>query len=133
MSMWAEIVNTALLGCGRKPLSFNGATGNLSDLLAQLDQSHREGALLVAAALAWRDERVSALPMKDTQPLPEACEPDDTPRCSERQATYLAMILRGEHHGTVPEWVEKATETGVSAPEELLPGLLAFGLVHWRH
>src|SRR5687767_3257760 len=121
MGLWTEIVNTALIGCERKSLSLNDATGELGVMLAQFDQNDREGALLSAAALVSIYDRAATSPMKDTQPALEACEPEDAPRCRERAATYLAMILRGEHPGTVPEWIGKATEAGVRAPEECLP------------
>jgi hypothetical protein len=132
MSLWTEIVNTAVIGYARKPLSLTGMTGELGGLLARLDQNDREGALLGAAAPVWQYEQAAALPMKDTRPLPEACEPDDTPRCSERAAAYLAMILREDYSELLPEWVAKAAAAGRRAPEELLPELLEFGRKRWR-
>ncbi len=83
MSLWNEITNTALIGCERKPLSLNRAADKLGGLLTQLDQSDREGALLGAAAIVSLYGRAGSLPSKDTLPLPEACMPDDAPRCSE--------------------------------------------------
>jgi Family of unknown function (DUF5691) len=127
MSLWTEIVNTALIGCQRKPLSLDGATGELSVLLGSLDQNDREGALLETAALAALYERAATLPIKDTQPLPEACEPDDTSRCSERAAIHLAMMLRGEHGDVLPEWLAKMAAAGRRPPRESLPQLLELG------
>jgi hypothetical protein len=127
MSLWTEIVNTALIGCERKPLSLSGAADNLGGLLAQLDQNDREGAMLGAAALASLYERAGTLPLKDTLPAPEACDLDDAPRCGERAAIRLAMMLRGEYIELLPEWLAKAAEAGRRAPEELLPPLLELG------
>lgn len=128
MSLWTEITNTALIGCERKPLSLNGAADKLGGLLAQLDQNDREGALLGAAAIASLYERAGALPLKDMLPAPEACEPDEAPRCGERAAIRLAMMLRGEYRELLPEWLAKAAAAGRRAPEELLPPLLELGL-----
>ena len=129
MSLWTEIINTALIGCERKSLSLNGAADRLGGLLAQLDQNDREGALLGAAAVVSLYERAGSFPLKDAQPLLEACEPDDAPRCSERAAIHLAVMLRGERQWLLPEWLEKVAERGRRATEELLPPLLEFGRV----
>src|SRR5262245_60928215 len=105
MSLWTEITNTALIGCERKSASFSGAADKLGGLLARLDQNDREGALLGAAALVSLYERAGTLPLKDLPPAPEACEPDDAPRCSEGAAVHLAMMLRGEYGELFPEWL----------------------------
>ncbi len=127
MSLWTEIVNTALIGCERKPLSLNRQEGQLGVLLAQFDQNDREGSLLGVAALVSLYDRAATLPEKDEQPLPEACVPDDAPRCSELAASRLAIMLRGEYEDHLDEWLKKAEENGLRAPEELLPQLLEHG------
>jgi hypothetical protein len=127
MSLWIEIVNTALIGCERKPLSLGESSGKLGGLLTQLDQNDREGALLGAAALVSLYERAGSLSLKDEQPLPEACEPDGAPRCGERAAIHLTMMLRGEYKNLLPEWMAKAAAAGRRAPEELLTLLLNTG------
>ncbi|HEY6400979.1 MAG TPA: DUF5691 domain-containing protein, partial [Blastocatellia bacterium] len=127
MNLWTEIVSTALIGCESKQLSFNEATGELRVLLAQLDQNDREGSLLSAAAIVSLYKRAAALPVKDDQPLPEACEPDDRPHCGVGASNHLAMILRGEHQELLPEWLGKSADAGMRAPEELAPRLLEYG------
>lgn len=127
MSLWTETTNTALIGCERKPLSLNEATGKLGGLLGRLDQNDREGALLGAAALVSLYERAGSLPLKDMLPLPEACELDAAPRCSERAVDHLAMMLGGEYRELLPEWLAKTAAAGRRAPEELLPPLLELG------
>lgn len=127
MSMWTEIINTALIGCERKSLSLNREADKLGGLLAQLDQDDREGALLGAAALVSLYELAGRAPLKDAQPLPEACELHDAPRCTERAAIHLGMILRGEYQELLPEWLAKVAAAGQRAPEEFLPQLLELG------
>jgi hypothetical protein len=127
MSLWTEITNTALIGCERKSLSLDPPADKLGGLLAQLDQNDREGALLGAAALVSFYERAGTLPMKDARPAPEACELDDAPRCGERAAVHLAMMLRGEYQRLLPEWLAKVAAAGLRAPEELAPPLLELG------
>ena len=95
MSLWTEITNTALIGCERKSPSLHGAADKVGVLLAQLDQNDREGALLGAAALVSLYDRAGTLPLKDTPPLPEACEPGDAPRCGERAAAWIEGFLKG--------------------------------------
>ncbi|HEX5083719.1 MAG TPA: DUF5691 domain-containing protein, partial [Blastocatellia bacterium] len=127
MSLWTEITNTALIGCERKPLSLNGASGKLGDLLGRLDQSDREGALFGAAAAVSLYVRAGSLSLKDEQPLPEASDPDDAPRCGEQSAIRLEMMLRGEYKELLPEWLAKTAAAGRRAPEELLTLLLNTG------
>jgi hypothetical protein len=127
MSLWVEITNTALIGCERKAPSLKGDAGAIGSLLSQLDHNDREGALLGAAALMSLYERAGSLPSKDALPLPEACEPDAAPRCSDRAAIHLAMMLRGEYQELLPEWLTLAAATGKRAPEGLLPPLLEVG------
>jgi hypothetical protein len=129
VSLWTEITNTALIGCERKPPSLNRESDKLGELLAQLDQNDREGALLGAAALVSLYERAGSLPLKDERRLPEACALDDTPRCSERAAVHLAMMLRGEYQRLAPEWLSKVAAAGQRAPEEVLPPLLELGRI----
>jgi hypothetical protein len=128
MSLWTEITNTALIGCERKAPSFKGA-GAIGSLLTQLDQNDREGALLGAAALVSLSERAGRLPLKDTLPAPEACEPDAATRCCERAAVHLTIMLRGKYRELLPEWLAKTSAAGRHAPEELLPPLLELGRI----
>src|SRR5262245_66631217 len=123
MSLWNEITNIALIGCERKPLSLNRGEDKLGGLLAQLDQSDREGALLGAAAVVSLYGRAGSLPSKDTRPLPEPCKPDDAPRCSGLSGIHLATMLRGEYQQLAPEWLSKVAAAGRRAPEEVLPAL----------
>src|SRR5215475_9018939 len=127
MSLWNEIPNIELIGCERKPLSLNRREDKLGGLLAQLDQSDREGALLGAAAIMSLYGRAGSLPSKDTRPSPVACEPDDAPRLSGRSTVHLAMMLRGDYQRLLPEWLAKVAAAGQRAPEELLPPLIELG------
>ncbi len=129
MRLWNEITNTALIGSERKPLSLKPSADRIGRLLAQLDRNDREGALLGAAAIVSLYERAGSLPPKDTRPLPEACEVDDAPRCGERAAIHLAIMLGGEYQELLPEWLAKVAASGRRAPEELSPPLLELGHV----
>jgi Family of unknown function (DUF5691) len=129
MSLFNEILNTALIGCERKSLSLSQPGGKLGELLAQLDLNDREGTLLGAAALVSLYERAGSLPLKDTQQLPEASEPDTAERCSKVAIIHLSMMLRGEYQGVLPEWLAKLAVAGKRVTEELLPPLLELGRV----
>src|SRR5215510_14213708 len=112
MSLSTEIINTALIGCERKSLSLSQSTDKLGRLLAQLDRNDRESTLLGAAAVVLLYESAGSLPLKDTQPLPEKCEPDTTERCSERAKIHLAIMLRGEYQKLLPEWLAALSSAG---------------------
>jgi len=127
MNLWAEIINTALIGCERKPLALSMPTDQLGLLLAQLDQNDREGTLLGAAAVFSLYNRAGSLPLKDTQSLPDACESDTAGCCSKRAMIHLAMMLRGEYEILLPEWLSALSSAGQRAQAELLPAVLELG------
>ena len=127
MSLWTEITNTALIGCERE-IALAQRGGGQDRWPARATRSERPRRRAVrrgGAGVALRSR--GTLPLKDTRPLPEACEPDDAPRCGERAAIHLAMMLRGEYRELLPEWMAKTAAAGRRVSEELLPPLLELG------
>ena len=146
--MWQDVVTTALVGTERRSLSLNPSShpplsplskggieevskeeesGQLGDLLSHLNHSDPEGALLSAAAAISLYQQAGQLPVKDNQPLPEPCQPDELPACSTRTGQYLRLMLLKEREKLLPEWLAAAAKAGKRAPEHCLPGLLELG------
>jgi hypothetical protein len=127
MSIWTDIVTTAVVGTERQALAASAVDAALQAPLAQLDSTDREGALLNAAALTALHERAGRLPVKHSETLPEAAPDETLPRCNARVAARLKLLLRGEHSELLPEFLNTLASTGQRVPEEVLPTLLETG------
>jgi len=126
MNLWQDLIKVALLGTERQSLELPSPSGPLGDLLARLDISDQEGALLGAAAVFSLHQRAGQLPLTDNQPLPEPCELDDAPCCNSLAAQHLSLMLSGQYTEVLPEWLEAVAASGQRVPEERLPALLEF-------
>lgn len=127
MNLWQEVVTTALVGTQRRALSLTLPTGQLGDILSDLNSSDPEGALLSAVAAISLYQQAGQLPVKNHQPLPQRCPPDESPCCSTRAGQYLRLMLLKEREKLLPEWLAAAAKAGKRAPEHCLPGLLELG------
>lgn len=130
MTTWLNIINTAVIGVERQKLpelQSSRLGDRLSGLLAQLDPSDQEGALLNAAAAAALYVRAGRLPLRDSGSLPEPCAVADLPSIAPRAAQRLSLILNGRHTVVLEEWLQAAAKRGLRATEELLPLLLDLG------
>ena len=127
MSLWQEVLTTALVGTQRRSLSLNSPTGQLGDLLSHLNPSDPEGVLLSAAAAISLYQQAGQLPVKDNQPLPDLCPPDELPCCSICAGQHLRLMLLKERQKLLPEWLSAAAKAKKRASEYCLPGLLELG------
>src|SRR5262249_9753430 len=127
MNLWSDLVKMAVIGAERQPFALPPSNDPLAAMIAQFDQKDREGALLGAAAAASLYERTGRSPLKETSPLPPPSAIDDTPRCSEKSALRLRMMLQGQHNVLLPEWLNALARKGGRVPEEFLPSLLLLG------
>ncbi|HEY9665920.1 MAG TPA: DUF5691 domain-containing protein [Coleofasciculaceae cyanobacterium] len=140
MSLWQDIVTTALVGTQRRSLSLTpspatppvsqgekGESDRLNHLLSHLNNSDPEETLLSAAAAIALYQKAGQLPAKDNQPLLAPCQPDEMPSCSPHAAQHLRLILLKQRQKLLPEWLAAATNAGKRAPEHCLPQLLELG------
>lgn len=137
--MWQEVVTTSLVGTQRRSLILTpppaappltkggiGESGQLGNLLSHLNDSDPEGTLLSAAAAISLYQQAGQLPVKDNQPLPAPCQPDELPCCSIRAGQHLRLMLL-KRQKLLPEWLAAAAKAGQRASEYCLPGLLELG------
>ncbi|EDX77055.1 hypothetical protein MC7420_192 [Coleofasciculus chthonoplastes PCC 7420] len=127
MSLWQDVITTALVGTERRTLTLTPATNPLSQLLCQLNSTDPEATLLSAAGAISLYHRAGQRPITDNQPLPEPCPPDDKPPCSPRAAHYLKLMLQKERVKLLPEWLASAATAGYRVPDYYLPELLEVG------
>ncbi|HMV51943.1 MAG TPA: DUF5691 domain-containing protein [Blastocatellia bacterium] len=127
MSLWQDIIKIAVIGVERQPLQFGASPEVLQQLVARLDQTDREAALLGAAAAASLYERGGRLPARDLQPLPEACALEDVPACGSQAAQTLRLLLGGERRELLPEWLSALAAINRRVASAQLPALLDHG------
>jgi hypothetical protein len=127
MSIWADIVTTAVVGTERQALPASAVDAALQALYAQLETADREGALLHAAALTALYERAGRLPAKSGEASPEAAPAETLPRCNTRVAARLRMLLQRGYDDLFAEFLAALAQTSQRVPEEVLPVLLETG------
>ncbi len=132
-SSWQEILSAATLGTERANVAFAPITGQVGELIKQIDASNAERYLLRVSALITLYRKAGRVPSLTKTLPPPACEPDELPRCSPMAASRLASILSGSYRNTLPEWLMLAEGNGARAPEELLPELLDWGAANPDH
>ena len=116
---WPELVSTALVGTGRRPLA---ATG---------DASAPEASLLDLAALATARRRAGHRPDRITTGAEAPAAPDVRPEAPAEAVTTLSVLLAG--HAKVPggpggllrEWFERCAAAGRRLPHRHLLAVLA--------
>ena len=126
MSIWTDIVTTAVVGTERQALPVALGDAALQPLYAQLELADREGTLLHTAALTALYEIAGRLPAKHGASLPEAAPEETMPRCNARVAARLCLLLQGEYAGLFPEFLTLLAQTQQRIPEEFLPALLDY-------
>ncbi|NJN65587.1 MAG: hypothetical protein HC884_02170 [Chloroflexaceae bacterium] len=126
-TFWHELTVTALVGTGRQPLRLPLPGDPLTTLLAGLDPSNQEHALLSAAAAAVLYRQAGQRPLTSDFPSFAPCPPDHAPRCTPRAAQHLALMLRGTYQEVLSEWLAAAAAAGQRVPEEHLVSLLEAG------
>lgn len=128
MQIWDDILATAVVGTEQREFKLTAREDELGRLLAQIDNTDREGSLLSAASVValYRSAGVVA-PPADTHQLPEVCYQEETSRSSSASGQHLALMLDGEFREVLPEWLAAMHKAHKRVPEEHLPALLDHG------
>ena len=126
-SILQTITATALIGTQRQPFTSISTDGNLGKLLASIDTTNQEAALLSTVTIVTMYQQAGQLPPQDSSPLPEPCELEDLPRCSDRTGYYLSLMLNGEQTQLLPELLDRLADLGQRVHETSLPSLLDLG------
>ena len=127
-SVLKTITATALIGTQRQPFTPISTDGNLGQLLASVDTTNQESALLSTVAIATMYQQAGRLPITNYElRIIEPCELEDLPRCSDRTGYYLSLMFNGEHQQLLPELLDRLAELGQRIHETSLPSLLDLG------
>ncbi|WP_143306337.1 DUF5691 domain-containing protein [Chitinophaga vietnamensis] len=131
MQFWQSIINTALMGTGRKPADTTGFSGPLQDAADKIlgDTSlDKEEQFLRLSSLAWnyRQAGVSAAAVKGA--IITVCEADDKPYTPPAFVNALKQVLDTQNQTLLVMWLERCVEAGYVLLPEYLPLLLEKGV-----
>jgi hypothetical protein len=127
-SLLQNVTAIALIGTQRQPFTPISTDGKLGQLLVNVDTTNQEAALLSTVAIVTIYQQAGQLPVTNHQlAIPEPCELDDLPRCSDRTGYYLSLMLSGEHQQLLPELLDRLADLGQRVHETSLPSLLDLG------
>lgn len=126
MSLWQNVVQTALVGSDRQSPTLPPIEGELGKILAKLDTADIERKLLGSAASIALYQRAGKVPVNVIEEI-TPCDLEDLPRCSHKTAQYLKQILHGEYAQILPDCLAIIAANGKRVSEENLPAILALG------
>ncbi len=127
-SILQTITANALIGTQRQAFTPIATDGNLGKLLANIDSSNQEAALLGTVAIITMYQQAGQLSITNYElRIPEPCELEDLPCCSDRTNYYLSLMLNGEQTQLLPELLDRLANLGQRVHETSLPSLLDLG------
>jgi hypothetical protein len=121
------LTQVALLGTERQGLPSVPADSPFGEVLARVDGTQRELALLRVAALTGQYERAGALPVKVGTTDVVKCPPETLPWVKALAGSHLLTMLAGEKTELLTEWLRLCAATKQLAPPEAGPLLLSLG------
>ncbi len=127
MQTWQEVLRTALVGTERQDIPQTPGDDPVSRLLAQVDRSSRERALLNLSAILACSRRAGYLLSETAEATPAPAEENDLPLCLPEAAQDLSLMLQGEFDELLPEWLTAVAGKGQRVPDQTLPDLLNQG------
>lgn len=155
MELWNDIINTALLGTEKKPLTpqFGPTAPHGSPSALQADPASpqqapetalrqamaqistqpgldKEEQFLQLAALTFNVRQSGTKPLHQPTLKATPAAPESQPYCSQRAAQVLKDILEAESQPLVNLWLERCIATNQLATPELVPTLLNRAIQH---
>lgn len=127
MRTWDDILATAVVGTEQREFKLATGEDELGRLLAQLNQTDREGSLLSVASIVALYRGAGVAPPVDTQSSSNASEQDEASSAGAKSGQHLAFMLEGEFREVLPEWLAAMNNAHKRVPEEHLPALLEHG------
>jgi hypothetical protein len=126
-SISQTIVAAALIGTQRQPFTPPLMDGMLGELLAKIEPTNQEVALLSAATAILLYQKAGQLLIATDSPLAQPCDLDDLPRCNDRAASYVKLAMSAEYIEVLPECLAAVAGVGQRIPEKSLSNLLDLG------
>lgn len=133
MQFWNEIINTAILGTEKKPVSLAALPAPLRDtaaIIAGHTPADKEEQFLQLAALSFNFRQSGTKPLHQPALLFPEAPPETLPYCSPRAAQVLKDILAEDNPNLLAWWLDHCVQAQKLSPPELLPPLLNRAVNH---
>ncbi|MCW3466561.1 DUF5691 domain-containing protein [Chitinophaga nivalis] len=127
MQCWNHIINTALLGTGKKPVQptdFPEVLREAAEKIMATDTLDREDQLLQLGAIAFNYRQSGVQPVTgDVQPLP-LCAEEDKAYCPDTARHALHQALDTNSQPLIQLWLDACITANLLAPPDDIPLLL---------
>ncbi len=124
---WEKLVATALVGTDRQTPDASGLEGALGPFVEQLNPNDAEGLVLGMGGAIATYTQAGIQASEYTGPVPDPCEAEDFPICSDLITQQLQRVLSGPYRQVLPELLASLKEARQLVPAHYLPLLLELG------
>lgn len=126
MEAWNEIINTAMLGTGKKLPAENLLPQDIAELLPLLQQqtTDKEEQFLQTASLVFNYRQCGNTPVKKVGISIPLAPPEEKPFCSPLALQVVKDILEEESYSLLTLWLNKCNEKQKIVQPEVIPQLL---------
>lgn len=133
MQFWNEIVNTAMLGTEKKPVTtevFPVPLQEAAKLIAQNTTTDKEEQFLQLAALSFNFRQSGSKPQIEKALQISEAPPETQNYCSPRATQVAKDLLAEDNPNLLAYWLDRCVEKQKLAPPELVPTLLNRAVNH---
>lgn len=129
MQIWDEIINTAMLGTGKRMLGANKLPPELANaaVLIQNNTTDKEEQFLQTAALAFNYRQCGVLPVQKEGVTITKADAEEKQYCSPLAMQTLQDILDSESNSLLQFWMQLCKSKERIITPELVPLLLGIG------
>jgi hypothetical protein len=133
MEQWANIINSALLGTGKKVAdagTLSGVLQQAADNISVATANDREEHFLQLASLIYNFRQSGTQPVNANAAPLAVCRPETKPYCSPAANRVLQQVLDTDSIQLLQLWLEYCTQKGFLMQPDILPVMLDRG---WRN
>jgi len=132
MQFWDEIINTAMLGTGKKMPGKNDLPGDIAVLAAHIEQQpiDKEEQFLQMASLAFNVRQSGVSPLVNTNASINIAATEEKPYCNEMAMRTLGDVLEGESISLLQLWLNLCNKAQQIIAPSVVPVMLQLAAQH---
>lgn len=129
MDAWKQLVNTALLGTDKLPLSTEALPPRIQEKLINADKTDPEGYFMKAATLMLAYQKAGEEVDASVMPAIVPAEEETLPYCSPNALVVLKKLLsqQNQHLSLISFWAETCIANNWIVPPDMLVAVLDLG------
>ncbi|GAA4332167.1 DUF5691 domain-containing protein [Flaviaesturariibacter amylovorans] len=124
MEPWNALIDTALLGTSRRPLSPEALPPALRTALAMAPQATAEESFLQAAALLYNYRQCGLLPLRDPEAQLAPANPEELPYIGDAARKLLHAVLETGSAALLHLFLDRCSAAGQIVGPDVIPVLL---------